>query len=155
MEDSKLLARYGDLHPGKDRTRFNVLDLLHSEGSPLDALLYSRLFWPEFVEYDAMVFLKETIEDASDVARLREALAGYSNDRSQTEKSFNFIDVGDLFGPLAGETDAELDESLAHRLRDMWQARLVALFPNRSFTVQVVPPEDSGGSVGLIFWQNR
>jgi hypothetical protein len=38
--------------------RLNTLDFISQHGSVLDALMYSRLLWPEFVEIDDMIFLK-------------------------------------------------------------------------------------------------
>jgi len=155
MDDTKLLERLRVLYPDRDMREFNVLDALHAEGSPLLALLYARLFWPEFVEIDGMVFLKETIEDEDDRRRLREAFEHYGHDRTQTEKSFNLVELEDLFGTHAGETSDDEDHDLLERLRQMWSARLSQLFPAQRFRVELIPNEQTGGSVGLLFWMER
>jgi hypothetical protein len=155
MDDAKLLERLRVLYPDREMREFNILDVIHAEGSPLLALLYGRLFWPEFVEIDGMVFLKETVEDDDDRRRLRQAFERYGYDRTQTEQSFNLVEVEDLFGNHAAETSEDEDNDLLEQLRQMWSARLSQLFPARHFRVDVVPAEQTGGSVGLLFWMER
>jgi hypothetical protein len=155
MDDAKLLERLREVFPDCDMQNFNVLDLVYAEGSPLLALLYSRLFWPDFVEIDGMVFLKETMEDSDDLRRLREAFDHYGHDPIQTEQSFNLVEVEDLFGRRRIETSEDEDRELLERMRQMWLARLTQLFPARRFRVELVEPEHNGGSMGLIFWTER
>ena len=38
--------------PDQDTSGFTLADLLFAAGSPVDALLYSRLFWPELTGGD-------------------------------------------------------------------------------------------------------
>ena len=72
MRHEELVECLRRLYPERDTTGFGVFDFLHAEGSPLLAIFYSWLFWPEFVEIDGMVFLKETIEDDADRNRVAE-----------------------------------------------------------------------------------
>jgi hypothetical protein len=157
MDDTKLLERLREVFPDCDMQNFNVFvfDLIYAEGSPLLAFLYSRLFWPDFVEIDGMVFLKETMEDSDDLRRLREAFDHYGHDLTQTEQAFNLIEVEDLFGKRRVETSEDEDRDLLERLRQMWLARLTQIFPTRRFRVELVEPEQTGGSMGLIFWTDR
>jgi hypothetical protein len=93
-----------------DTHGFNFFDLLHLVGSPLDALLYAQLFWPDFIEIDGMVFLKQMIEDEDDKARLSQALKRFNGDKTQVEKSFNLVEIPYLFGKrLMESTDDEDD----------------------------------------------
>ncbi|HEY8210551.1 MAG TPA: hypothetical protein VIG99_23875, partial [Myxococcaceae bacterium] len=62
------------LWPEQDATGFDYFDFLHARGSPRQALFYSGLFWPQFVEFDGMVFLEGTIEDEPERQRVQEAL---------------------------------------------------------------------------------
>jgi hypothetical protein len=119
------------------------------------ALLYSRIFWPSFVEIEGMVFLEGTFEDESDMRRLREAIERYSGDPESVEESFNFHELDLLFGGLQG-TSAEDDDLLAERLTAMWKARLRDLFSNRQFLVEVVRPDPSEGhELGVVFHEHR
>ena len=57
---------------GETFSGFTVYDVVHAKGSPLDAVMYAHLFWPEFVTVDDMTFLPFTVEDEADQARVRE-----------------------------------------------------------------------------------
>ena len=153
MFEDHLLRKLIDLSPDKDFTGFNVFDFIYSEGSPLEAITYSMLFWPDFVEIDGMVFLKWTFENQADFNRLQQALLKYGGDRQKTEESFNFFDVSSLFGRRIGDTTDEEDSWLLERLAQMWHFRLHQLFPERTFSVQVLSAEQSGDEAGLVFFQ--
>ncbi len=72
--------------------------------------MYSRLFWPEFVEIEGMIFLKESMEDEADRQRLADTLERYGGDRTQTEQSFNLVEVPSmLFTTCKGETTEDED----------------------------------------------
>lgn len=140
------------LWPEQDATGFHYFDFLHARGSPRHALFYSGLFWPQFVEFNDMVFLEGAIEDESDRQRVREAVHLYEGDRVKTEQSFNTIEIPSLFGGRATETMNEEDEFLASQICAMWTARLRELFPSRVFSVEVVPP-DEAGEIAVRFYQ--
>jgi hypothetical protein len=156
MQDKKFIKHLREFYsaPDIDPMGFDIRDILHAFGSPLDALMYSTLFCPEFVEINGMVFLKGTIEDETDQQRLAETFEQCGKDYSATEQSFNLVEVpSDLFGRRAGETTEEEDHWLAERLAEMWCARLHLVYPQRKFVVEVLEPEDTGGEVGIIFYQ--
>ena len=155
MNEQELVAKYSSLHSGRDRTNFGALDVLHAEGSGLDALLYGFLFWPEFVEYQGMIFRRDTVEDDDDRRCVDDALKRYGGDASATEKSFNTVEIGSLFGARSNETDDATDRDLALLLCEMWSARLAQVFHPYKCRVELVEPEVTGGSVGLIFWRER
>jgi len=154
MADAELIERLRAYFSSQDSTGFNVLDFIHREGSPLLALMYSRLFWPEFAEIDGMIFLKEDVENDEQVGDVREAFQHYGQNRQQTEKSFNRIDVPHLFGARIGDTTDEEDLWLATRLAEMWRCRLRELYPDRRFSVEVAIPEgDSAEEIGVLFYE--
>lgn len=154
MDDEELLSRLRERYSGNNTKNYNVLDFIGGFGSPFEALIYSRLFWPEFIEIDGMVFLKETIESPDDRERLSAAFEKCDRNPRATEKSFNLVEVpSTLFGPRVGETTEREDRLLAERLVEMWRARLETVFPGRPFIVRLVEPEESGGDVGVIFHQ--
>jgi len=152
VSNSKLLKRLRDMFPG-DNTGFNTFDLIHKFGSPLSALLYSELFWPEFVEYKGMIFLASEVEDTAGRNRVDGALATYGGDRGQVEESFNFVEVPPLFGARSGETTDLEDQLLANKLASMWCARLLQVFPDRKFVVTVTEQGDTGEEIGVLFYQ--
>lgn len=156
MYEEDLLAHFKEMRcKGADTTRFNYFDFLHAHGSPLDALFYSRLFWPEFIEIKEMVFLKEMIEDDDDRARLDRALEYYDGDKTRTEQSFNLAEIPYLFGKNISETNLEEDLMLTERLAEMWRYRLQMIYPERKFIVQILSAEDTGDAIGIIFYTER
>lgn len=155
MRDEELLlhlrAKYGE----HDTHGFNFFDLLHLIGSPLDALLYSKLFWPEFVEIEGMFFLKETVEDDSDRDRIFKALKQYGEDKSKVEQSFNLIEIPSIFGKHLAETTDDEDRFLAERLAEIWRQRFAVLYPTKTFLVEVLSPEQTGSEVAVLFYSRR
>ncbi|MCP3995500.1 MAG: hypothetical protein GY722_10605 [bacterium] len=152
MDRATLLKRLLGLFPGEDNTGFNAFDLIHKFGSPLTALLYSELFWPEFVEFEDMVFLASDVEDDHDRDRIMAALEHYDGDKQKTEGSFNYVEVPLLFGNRIGESSDIEDRLLTARIAAMWRARLAEQFPGRIFKVAIAEPGDSG-EVGIRFFQ--
>jgi len=140
------------LWPEQDATGFHYFDFLHARGSPRQALFYSGLFWPQFVELEGMVFLEGTIEDESDRQRVRDALRRYGGNRVQTEQSINTVEIPPLFGGRAGETTDGEDAFLASLICATWAARLRELFPDRAFAVEMVPADETG-EIAVRFYQ--
>ncbi|SRR6266478_890985 len=158
MQEEELLKKLRDTcHvPDIDTSNFDIRDFIFAFGSPLEAIMYSRIFWPRFVEIKGMIFLEGTIEDDQDRQRLAEVFEKYEQDVSRTEEDFNLVEVpSDLFGRRGGETSEEEDRWLAELLTQMWAARLHSLYPTRQFVVKVLSADETGGEVGVIFYQRR
>jgi hypothetical protein len=158
MKEEQLLQKLREVYRGSviESSSFDLRDMIYAFGSPVEALMYSGLFWPEFVEIDGMVFLKGTIEDEEDYERLKEVFVKHNRDTARTEQDFNLVEVpSDLFGRRAGETTEQEDHWLADRLAEMWRARLNLLYPSRDFIVEVLEPEETGGDIGIVFFQSK
>jgi len=159
MEDAQLLNRLRQSYTDLDTENFDVLDFVAAFGSPLQALMYSGLFWSELVEIGGMVFLKESLEYEDDRRRLGEALEHYGGDLTQTEQAFNLVEVpSGLFTGYEArvETTEEEDLWLAQRLAQMWHACLSHRYPGRGFVVEVQEEDTGGGDpVSVIFYQHR
>lgn len=151
--DSVLIEELTRKHAGDDTTNFGVSDFLAAFGSPVDALMYLRLFWPEFIRFEGMVFRQETLEDEDDRRRVREALSRYAGDKARTEQSFNIVDVpcGVFSSAGAGSSD-EVDRFLVEKLVELWKCRLAVTFPEQEFVVEAVPPEENAGERGVTFY---
>ncbi|HDH04697.1 MAG TPA: hypothetical protein ENH01_03150 [Nitrospirae bacterium] len=153
MNDEHLIDRLKEKYKDHDTTNFNVFDFLHAFGSGFEALFYSMLFWPEFIEIDDMIFLKGTIENDEDRQRLTDTFEKYGKDRFATEKDFNCIEISYLFGPRTAESTEEEDLWLAERLVEMWRCRLQVLYPKRNFVVNVLDPRETNNEVAILFFQ--
>lgn len=146
-------SRFGRLFPGRNLEGFSALDVIHAEGSPLQALLYAGLFWPDFVEIDGMVFLSDMVSTAEALGRVKASLASSGQNRAAVEAAFNVIEVPTLFGRHIGDTTDDEDRELCGLLAVVWRYRLLQLFPERTFVVQVLSCAETGGEIGLQFSQ--
>jgi hypothetical protein len=142
IDDHDLICHLKELHREANTEAFGVLDFASAFGSPLDALVYSKLFWPDFIEYEGMIFLASILESEDDRSRVLKALSS-GQGKSEVEQSFNNFDIpSSLFASHRVQTTLSEDTTLAERLSEMWRARLFQLFPNRVFDVRVAHPED-------------
>lgn len=155
MTYADLLSAIQKRYKDQDSTGFNYFDFLHAHGSPFNALFYSQLFWPEFVEIDGMVFLQDAIEDSEDKNRLSDALLRYKGNKTKVEQGFNIIEIPSLFGKAGSETTDEEDLLLANRLKEMWSCRLTAMFLDREFSVRTLSAKETGGELAVMFYTIR
>jgi hypothetical protein len=150
--DEALLATLRSRSVEADTSGFTVLDLLYAAGSPIDALLYSHLFWQELLEVDGAIVLASSIEDETDLAQVSASVR--ERGARETERRFNLRELSDLFGNGLAEIDDDQAEELLARLATLWRCRLQDGFPERRFTVEVLSAEDTGGDVGICFHQS-
>jgi hypothetical protein len=146
-----LAARYGD---GNGIEPWERADYLHAHGNFSDALLYSVLFVPEFIEVEGCVFLKEIGVEPQ--GGKKELAAGIHQARARSTEalkryvdSFNWVEVPYLINNQTA-SDAEI-EVLAELIMQTWLARLNDAFPDRRFTVRILDPATTGSVIGIGF----
>jgi hypothetical protein len=152
VDDNLFKARferqYRVKYDGADPVGFTALDFVGALGSVGNALLYSRLFWPEFIDIDGMVFLKDCVDDLGGPEGIRKMRSDLGRGQS-LEKSINNFDVN-LGFPNHPEENAEGDDLLlANQLAKLWSLRLRQQYPHRSFQVEV--NEDNGSPCVCFF----
>ena len=147
ITDEQIIATFSKKYPEQRFTKFNLFDLIHAVGSPLDALLYAKLFWPDFVEFEEMVFFKNHVEDEGDRDRVRKALTTGKLTKCEVEKQFNLVEIPYLFGSKIGESDDNLDVSLSRFLTLTWESKLKMQFPSRNIIVELDTPEEDVPSI--------
>lgn len=157
MDNSELIEHLTEYYSGKGSKNFNVLDFVGAFGSPLLAVAYSKLFWPDFSEFEDMIFLSDHLEMAyvksEQPQQIKECLAE-SWEKQRIEYSFNLCDVPEsFFNKNAGDTYDSEDEYLANVLAQMWKSKLTHQFPSRNFNVEVLTPEENGGEFAVTFYQ--
>ena len=125
---------------------FSFWDYLYNRwDGPEVALAYSTAFWPELVEVEGFVLLKEQYE-AEYLARVK---ANYG--REKVEATINTTYLQDLFTDNTEGTDESVWTALGELLRDTWKARAEAVFPDREFaTTFAWYTEDSDPGVTLF-----
>jgi hypothetical protein len=57
MTEQELIADLISRYPDDKNRALGVLDFVYRHGSVLDALTYSSLFWPRFIEIQDMIFV--------------------------------------------------------------------------------------------------
>lgn len=155
MKNEEIIESLKIYFPKEDCTNFEIGDFVSAFGSPLLAIAYSKLFWPEFVEFEGMVFLAEAFDNEAQ-QRVSEALKQNIESKSEIEEAFNLYEVPSyFFGTNAGDTTEDEDHELAKIMAEMWMAKLRMDFPNKAFKMEIVPPEVSGGEVSLLFYQEE
>jgi hypothetical protein len=154
MDDSLLIDHLKEFHSKADTSNFNVLDFISAFGSPLYALAYSKLFWPDFIEFEEMIFLKEHVEDEEDRERIRAALSKFHTTK-EVEQSFNQFMIPNIFFSAGlGTTTDEENWQLAERIAAMWKARLAQLFPNKKCVVELQSPEEINDEPTIVVYQD-
>lgn len=105
-------------------------DWLNIYGSIPNALIYSSLFWPEFVEFEGCILRHDASPDL--FFEWMETLQG---NRMAVEGVINHVHIKDLFlNAPEIPTDEQIDY-LGHLLGDMWLLKLRRDYPH--FNVQV------------------
>lgn len=152
MRDEKLTKILKKHFHEFDTTGFNPLDFMHRFGSPIEALLYSKLIWPDFIEIEGMVFLKNWIEDEDDARKIKAALQKNHGDKALTEKSFNSFEISFFFGSKADDANPSEYLELAKALQQSWSTKLSSLFPSLKYLVEIIEPNNEQ-EVGIIFYR--
>lgn len=154
QKSKNLVSELSQLYSDQDTTNFIVSDFIYAFGSPLEAMAYAKLFWPDFIQVDEMILRSDVIEDVEDAKRVRQALQDWNGDIEKTERSFNRLEIPDgVFGKRVGESSDEIDEQLAETLVEMWKARLRQRLPNHKFLV--ILEQESDGKVSVTFSQDQ
>lgn len=152
MNDLDLIEHLREYYAQEGSKNFNVLDFVGAFGSPLLAIAYSRLFWPDFIELHGMIFISDNV-GAGNRKDIDECV-NKSWNKQEIEKAFNIFEVPEyFFGKFAGDTYDDEDEHLAEILVQAWRGKLAMDFPNRSFMVEVVDREENGGDLAIWFYQ--
>lgn len=123
-------------------------DYLHEFGNVHSALLYSILFVPNFVEMDGSILIEMDREKG-----FPEAKRAADMDLAELEASFNFIEVPYIFSDRGG-VDSDYVK-MTEVIAEAWRARLRYLFPSRTFIVSVLSPSETGGGIGVQFYEAR
>ncbi|WP_433118559.1 hypothetical protein [Micromonospora sp. CA-246542] len=117
-------------------------------GDSVQALVYSRLFWPTLVEIGGAVFVALWGDDAQYIAgRLRRPGPNPKREPiswSRFVDSFNVFEVAHIFRQNRGPVDLVKDANreLASILVHAWHARLRASYPERKFSVRFVEADE-------------
>jgi hypothetical protein len=118
-------------------------------GDSVQALVYSRLFWPKLVEVEGAVFVALWGDDEEYIAeRLRTPASSTSMAPMSWAKvvdSFNLFEVAHIFRQNRGSTEVveSANRELGLILVQAWSARLEVSYPQRRFSVRFVEADET------------
>lgn len=126
--------------------RFSFLDYIYSiSKGPEEALIYSKLFWPDLIEVDGYVLLSENY----DREYFDKVLSAYG--QGKVEETINTTYLYSLVGGK-GEYENSVWEALGKILCETWQQRAQSAFPKKRFTTEFSWYSDSDDP-GLTLYQ--
>jgi len=116
------------------------------------AVGYTTIFWPEFVEFEGYILRKGFSV---------ESLRGFESQSGTTSKTvewvMNHLHIDGI--QYAGCEDISKDKILllGNTLKEIYQAKLNWLFPEKPCTVEFYIPEqeDDLGDYQISFWQTK
>lgn len=121
----RLLAVLPELREWNDGKGVSPEAWLNSFGSVPQALMYSALFCPEFVEFEGCLLWHDASPEM--FVQWMTTLGG---NRSAVERVMNHVHLTDLFlNAPQPPTDAQVDH-LGHVLQDLWGLQLRRDFPH-------------------------
>lgn len=94
------------------------------------AVGYSRIFWPQFVEFENYVF-----REGFSVNSLREFERLHVGNRRGVESVFNHLHIADIQSHGCEDLTRERFVYLGRVLREIYEAKLAWQFPHRRFEV--------------------
>jgi len=135
------------------------LDHIWAFGRIQDALLYSSLYVPSFIEVEGSVLFERDEADLIERFLSRKRRSDWP--LWKVEASFNYVEVSHLFNPPQSRNATEPDHlMLTQRVAEAWKGRLTLLFPGRRFEFAILTPDRaselySGSLYGFRFHEVR
>lgn len=112
----------------------SVWDLLGAKGGAELTVAFSSLFWPEFVEVEDCVFLRERYSPS----QFQDWWKELGGDRSRIEGVVNHVHLWDLFDLDEEGLPDEAIRDLALVLASTWRCALQHRFPRKIFEVRAI-----------------
>lgn len=109
------------------------------------AVAYTLIFWPKFIVIDNYV-----LRHGATRKILLSFLEATNGNSIAAQAVINHIHISDLHFKTINEAQARY---LGRTLRDIYQAKLRADFPDRAFVVSLNDEPGSGLDCELTFWQ--
>jgi len=128
---------------------FSFWDFLRNRAEgPEVALAYAHVFWPELLEVDSFILIRENY-DPEYLARITAEFG-----RENVEATINTTYLEDLFPVGVAEVDESVWTVLGESVRDAWKARAEAEFPGGEFTA-TFSWYSEGGDPGVTLFQTK
>ncbi len=145
-------GRFGGL-PEQDTSGFTVLDFLYAAGSPVDALLYSRLFWPELLEVEGAVLLATASRTRPISRGCARACASAGRSRPSGASTCGSSRICSATG--SREIERRPGGDSAGAAREMWRGRLQDGFPSVASQSRCCQRKKPAATSASCFHQRR
>jgi hypothetical protein len=117
---------------------YTLWDYLFGVANIEIAIIFTKLFWPDFIEHEGGIFLSE----AFNCQIYEQWKIELGNDVAAIEQVMNHQHVDDLL-PSVQKVSAENLLFLGQTLVEMWKSRLKLLYPQRCFKVKCAWNEET------------
>lgn len=154
VPDKIVAGNIKDLLPNLNSKGFGPFDYAFSVGSAVQALTYGKVFCPDFLILEDMVFLASAVEDEDDVNRVLQYFQKVRGEKGLVEASFNITEITNLIGGRPGDGDEGVELLLARLLHESWTALLKAKFPERQFVVEIIGAAENDDETAITFYQS-
>lgn len=95
-------------------------------------IAYSRLIWPEFIEFKSRVYIADFFDEDELERNIKNGAT-----ECQSQLFQNCLDVATIFPTDEDNWEEEKVLYLANTIKCSWEAALKANFPNKSFNVLI------------------
>lgn len=126
---------------------FSLWDYLFGVANVEVAIVFTKLFWPDFVEHEGGIFLSE----AFNIQTYDRWKAQLGNDITSIERVMNHQHIDDIL-PGSDKVGADNLYYLGQAIAQMWESRLKLLYAHRNFQVCCNRDENT---VVVTFYQVR
>lgn len=124
---ASIVANLSEWNDGKGISLSNWVTLI---GNFDNFIAYSRLVWPEFIEYKNRIYIADFFNEHELEKNIQNGTTEY-----QAQLFQNCLDVATIFPEDEENWEEEKVLYLANTLKSSWEASLKTNFPNRVFNV--------------------
>jgi hypothetical protein len=144
--DEVKLPRFEEWRRGFDG-RVSLWDYASRKGGVTLALAFASLFWPQLIEVEDCILLKERYDPDA----FRQWRAQLGDQREAIERAVNHVHLWDLFDAASEDVPDEGLDCLAAAMAGTWAAAVAEQFPGRLGEVVVTQDgEDYGPTITLF-----
>lgn len=132
---------------------YDALDYMHTFGTPLEALLYSRLFAPKIAEIGKGIFFEQFVGNY-DVACDEIENAETMLQVTALERRYNRVVLTNNFSHW-NLNEAEDTVLLSEELIRAWRGWLKGHYPDENFIFNTLPFDEGIGVETIYWWTDR
>ena len=135
-------------HQWNDSDKIAINDYIMDFCHPEDLLIYSKIFYPNFISVENCIILKDRYVEENFLQWQKEL----NRNTHMIEKTLNHTHIYDIFGKLADDVSDSIFEQLSDIINMSWDMILKRSFPDKTFTVETIKSDMEYGPV-VTFYQ--